>query len=824
MRKILFIVAVFATFCFSTQAQTITPISAIQYISPANLATGNDLSAKNGDTLWIKGVCTFNPCNYSQSGASGYPNRLATFLMDTAGGAWNGIEVMLDPAAVGMGTDKDSVNALDNYVGFISNFQQGFLVKCQGIVKDFSGNSQFSLIKTPSVLVGPVNIPSPKVVTIDTFEKLNNTTSLQDIQMTSGEKYEGTYVQINNPIITNVNPSYSVSGLNGGTRYRYDIKDGAGNTMTVQDNFSGVFCNTKYDMYCTGNNSANPVSNTPTVYTGYSNGSVITYIRGFIGQYLNTNTGVKYYTIAPLQMSDIGTQTFAPPVISNLKINPGNPTPTQSVTVTADVVDDSSVASVQCFYVQGLSSHSWTALTMNLTSGTTYKATIPATVTDSVYVKYYIKAVDNFGHTSYYPDTMATNSYYLSIQRTINKISDIQGRAFSNGKSIYVTDTLKNINITGVVMATQQSDDLGLVTIQDGTNKFSGIALSDGAVANLHRGEKINITSAVVNEVNGTSLNSPSGMTTLSNPTYTIVSTNNKLYQPITNLNMDTIHANRSFYAEPYEAMLIGFKNIVVADTNPDYVAPPATYSNFGEWAVDTTVTAFGVRCDDLSNDIPSNFNTDSLHVGQSLCYINGVLQYAHSNWKILPRNRTDICSFHTDYSKRINSFSINTATGSIVQTTNPATIAVAMPAGTTVTALTPALTFLGAFVSPSPNLPQDFTNPVTYTVYAPDSSSKAYVVTVSVASGINNINNLEGMQLYPNPSQNMVHVILPQNIVDSKTIVSIKSLTGVQLAAYEFENKTDCAISISNLASGLYFLEAENGNSKKVMKMSVVH
>ncbi len=824
MHKILFALAILVSFCFSTQAQTITPIDSIQYIKPSDLAIGNDLSYKNNDTLWIKGVCMFNPCNYSQSGGLGYPQRLATFLMDTAGGAWNGLEVLLDPGAVGMTNNKDSVNALDNDVSFISNFQQGFLVKCRGIVSNATGsvdgNTQFTLVKTPSVVIGPVTPPSPVVVTIDSFEKLNNITSLQDIQMPSGEKYEGVYVQINHPFITDVSASYAVSGLNGGTRYRYDIKDAAGNLMTVQDNFSGVFCNTKYDMYCTGDNTANPVSNTPNVYTGYTNGTVITYIRGFIGQYINSTTGVRYYTLAPLQLSDVGIPTYAPPSISNLRINPGNPTPSQNVTVKADVVDDSMVATVQCFYAQGLSSHSWSSINMTLSTGTTYVGSIPATVTDSVYVKYYIKAVDNFGHTSYYPDTFATNSYYLSIQRTLNKISDIQGREFSNGKSIYVTDTLKNISITGVVMATQQGDDLGLVTIQDGTNKFSGIALSDGSVANLHRGEKINITSAIVNEVNGTSLNSATGMTTLSNPTYTIVSTNNPLFQPITNLNMDTIFANRNAYTEPYEAMLIGFKNVVVSDTNPDHV----TSTNFGEWAVDSTVTAYGVRCDDYSNDIPPTFNTDSLHVGQPLCFINGVLQYAHSNWKILPRNRADICSFHTDYEKRINSFNINSATGVIVQTSNPATIAVAMPAGTTVTALTPALTFLGEFVSPSPSLAQDFTNPVTYTVYAPDSSSKAYVVTVSVASGINTINNLEGIQLYPNPSQNVVHLILPQNILDSKTTVRLKSLAGIELAAYEFENKNDCTISVSHLASGLYFLEAENGNSKKVMKVSVMH
>ncbi len=808
MRKILFLFIAFLTLnFFGANAQTITPIDSIQQVSSANLANGIDLSYKNGDTVWIKGVCMFNPCNYAQSGSQGYPQRLSTYLVDTSGKAWRGVQVMLDPAVVGMTNNKDSVVSLDQAVGFINNFQFGTLVKCRGIVTDFDGNTQFSLIKTPSVAIGPSATPSPLIVAIDSFEKLNQSTALQDIQLPSGEKYEGTYVQINNPIITNVSTSTA-------NRYRYDIKDAAGNEMVVQDNFSGVFTNTNYDMFCTGNNG---VSNTPTPYTGYSNGTVVTYLRGFVQQYLNTSTNVKYYSIAPLQLSDIGAPTYAPPTITNIRINPGNPTPSQTVNVLADVTDDSSVAVVKCYYAFGLNSTTWQSVNMTLSSGITYSGTIPATTTDSVWVKYYIKAVDNFGHTSFSPDTLGTNNWYLSIQRPINKIADVQGRAYGNGKSIYCGDSLVGINIQGIVTATSQQDDLGLVTIQDGTNKYSGIALTGGAsVSYLHRGEKVIITAAKVNEVSGAFLTSNIGMTTLANPTFTIVSTNNALPLPITTLNMDSIHLNNSNYTEPYEAMLIGFNNVVVADTNPDHV----TNGNFGEWAVYSSVGSNGVRCDDYSNDIPSTFNTDSLTVGESLCFVNGIVQYAHGNWKMLPRNRADICGFHTVYTKLISSFNIGSTTGFVNQSAN--TISVGMPAGTIVTSLTPTILFTGMTVSPATNVAQDFTNPVAYTVTAADGTTRVYNVTVTVPNGISKVNLLDNVQLYPNPAQTAVNIVLPNNLTSNKTIVHVQSLTGVNLGNYEFSNN-NIHLSTADLADGMYLLQIENGSDKKVMKLTIM-
>lgn len=57
--------------------------------------------------------------------------------------------------------------------------------------------------------------------------------------------------------------------------------------------------------------------------------------------------------------------------------------------------------------------------------------------------------------------------------------------------------------------------------------------------------------------------------------------------------------------------------------------------------------------------------------------------------------------------------------------------ILVAVPAGTDLTKITPNITFKGVILMPSATVAQDFTQPVTYTVMAEDSTTRKYVVVV---------------------------------------------------------------------------------------------
>ena len=72
---------------------------------------------------------------------------------------------------------------------------------------------------------------------------------------------------------------------------------------------------------------------------------------------------------------------------------------------------------------------------------------------------------------------------------------------------------------------------------------------------------------------------------------------------------------------------------------------------------------------------------------------------------------------------------------GVIDEEANPKTITVTVPYGTDVTSLVPTIEHTGVSTSPASGTPQDFTNPVTYTVTAADGSTAEYEVTATIAS-----------------------------------------------------------------------------------------
>lgn len=78
-------------------------------------------------------------------------------------------------------------------------------------------------------------------------------------------------------------------------------------------------------------------------------------------------------------------------------------------------------------------------------------------------------------------------------------------------------------------------------------------------------------------------------------------------------------------------------------------------------------------------------------------------------------------------------SFANSGVTGEVNTLGNTVTLSV--PYGTDITALVPTISLSdGASVSPLSNVPQDFTNPITYTITAEDGSIQTYTVTVEVA------------------------------------------------------------------------------------------
>ena len=85
---------------------------------------------------------------------------------------------------------------------------------------------------------------------------------------------------------------------------------------------------------------------------------------------------------------------------------------------------------------------------------------------------------------------------------------------------------------------------------------------------------------------------------------------------------------------------------------------------------------------------------------------------------------------------KQITSFSFAVPPAAGIINEGAKTIAVTVPAGTDVTALVPVITISSlATVSPGSGVPQNFTNPVAYTVTAEDASTAVYTVTVTIGN-----------------------------------------------------------------------------------------
>ncbi|MCS6916221.1 MAG: T9SS type A sorting domain-containing protein [Chitinophagales bacterium] len=627
MNKQFLLLACFAGFNSATAQYPLVSIKDLQFVNDQLLAAGSDTSAYYLDTVRVEGVVTFNPCDY---GLSTTGSRVGTWLSDGSSNEWSGVHVLLDPGAIGY---TGTINDLNTAVTFIDNFQVGNKVQCTVVVSSFGlsnapvpGNTQLLLLPAASSLKGIGQpIPQPPVLTIDQFMKSDGAGG-QVLQRVTGERWEGVYVEFHNVQVVDV--SYG-TGSNSG-RIFWSIQDQNGNKMQIRD-VSGWIRNDTSDNFCTAQGSNTPQLWDITPYIG----ATLSYVRGIILEFCSSTTGCQYY-VAPRDWNDIGPVSFSAPVVSNVKLSIPVPSTSQSQTVSATITDaDGTVASATLLYSVGLGNTSFQSVPMLQSGGNTWTGVIPPQGPDSIYVNYWIKAVDNSGYVTNFPDSLATNSFYWVKNDGVNSLKDIQFNPTGSGTPFLAGKWLTNMNVEGIVMATIGFSDLGLTTIQDGPGAWNGIFLRGQNLNPLKRGDRIKITSGKVFE----SFN----VTYLDSITYLVLSSGNPLYEPYAGLSAEDIRTGVFAATEPFEGVLLGFTDIYVVNQNPD--AP----SNFGEWAVDhNTSDNIGLRCDDYSNDINFDFNLDSLSLNQKLDYLYGVLYFSFSNWKLLPRNKNDIAGYFT--------------------------------------------------------------------------------------------------------------------------------------------------------------------------------
>jgi hypothetical protein len=126
-------------------------------------------------------------------------------------------------------------------------------------------------------------------------------------------------------------------------------------------------------------------------------------------------------------------------------------------------------------------------------------------------------------------------------------------------------------------------------------------------------------------------------------------------------------------------------------------------------------------------------------HTGASINPVDGVPQNFTSpvTYTVTAANGTTKAYTVTvtvalNSAKAITDFTLAGQSGAINESAG--TIAVTVPYGTSITSIAPEITHTGASINPVDGVPQNFTNPVTYTVTAANGTTKAYTVTVTVA------------------------------------------------------------------------------------------
>lgn len=614
---------------FSQPVVSITDIN-----TPVNLANCNDTSIYYLDTVTFYAYVVTDGglsevVSSSINGANG--TRPFIWVNDTANGG-----------AVALGTGLEIIGAnwmTSQATAGITSLIEGELIKLTGVVDMFSGATQFRPLNDNALVIQSGNFPSFTPVPVAVGD-LNN--SLQVNQVTTGQPYEGLFVEIKNVTVS------IVSTFSGGTRVSFTVVDSVGNAIEISD----IFLAQKLTTWQTKN------PNSPAIMGSFVPPSVGTFFKSIKGVVEHSSNGCAGgtgfgYRIHPFDSThyEVGKAT---PSITNVSVSPSVPTSSDPITISADVQDsDGSVDSVNLFWSANpatpVSGFTKVAMTM---SGALYTATLPAQPNNTT-VRYYIAATDNDTTTSLYPRTLAgqtPNTAAIYVRDNGLSIMDVQKPIpGSNGDSPFED---QRVTVKGFVTAGFKNCDLGYVYIQDSSaTEYAGIALRGTLDINdLNRNEYVEVKGQVQESFGFTQL---------------LVDTINRLgsgfeIEPIELSPADSSEINNY---EKYESMLLKYAGPLGADLH-------VTVPNLGngEYAVSTNPNFIndGNSRRILAGRQNGTFAQSSLYVQLvadarydtvdkpmfydpivtsdtiTLKSVTGILWYAFGDFKLTPRNNND--------------------------------------------------------------------------------------------------------------------------------------------------------------------------------------
>lgn len=518
----------------------------------------------------------------------------------------------------------------------INTLVSGDTIEVIGLVTEFNpttnGETQLTPIDGGVQLLSfePGSAPEAFPIQVGWLNGNLNNDGQPTNRLTSGEKFEGNFVEIKNVTVVNVALS--------GDRVRILVKDSAENHVWIYDRFR-----------------------TQRLSNGFvppNVGDQYTSVRGLVESWKNGcdpgATTSRGYNINPFSLTHY-VKGASSPAIGNIRKNIPCPGPANPVTVSADITDDGSITSAELLYsLDGLVYQTLPATP----AGTRYSALIPGQPNGQI-VRYYFRAKDNLNNTTLMPNVPGQiPALFFTSNSEGCTIRDVQYTPYSTGRSGYTGDTL---TLQGIVTASAASDNLGYVFIQqENQNEWAGIWVNGGSlITSLAVGDKVSVTGVVEEYFGLTRLSNISNASTIASG------------QPVPQaiaVNPATLTTYDFTVNEKYEGMLVKLENPVstgnlfVVDTNADF----ALNRNNGEYRIGTDVNDPNTGCRILAGrqsstafsslnvsyvnsplwqTIDGTMNVTPVLVLPAMEFstVQGIMTYSFGNMKLLPRNNSDM-------------------------------------------------------------------------------------------------------------------------------------------------------------------------------------
>jgi hypothetical protein len=537
-----------------------------------------------------------------------------------------------------------------------NSLEAGDIISIKGTISEFPTNQMNSLTQFAPTIGEPVVIISsgnalPQIPHLQVADFKVGAAQGGKVNIFTGERYESQKVMLTDLTVTFILNSF---------RGTFTMTDANGNSISTYD-WSYHFTLDTISVDRVGNPKD----------LNYKLPAIGTKVDTIIG-YISTSSGgesVQGYRICPMYPEDVKYGGILPQVTTHRRypiIVAKDSTPL----VTAKVYKQPSSYDITgAKLVYRVNNGSWNEIAMTAKQPETdslYSATIPAqNVGDYVY--YFIKAIDaneqtgilaNSGGTTF-TDTAKGLFFYKVLDRSVKpvlSIRDVQYTPFTNGRSPYVgaVDSIGGI-ITAdtsslVIAPTNGSIGTSAWYMQSTNQPWSGIWMGgpDTIMTKLHLGDSV-VVVGTVTEFNDVTEIFPVTAAR-------IVSQNNPLPQPVV-LKTEVFGsgiANGDPGAEPYEGMLVQFRDVTVSNINPTFV-------DTMEYEVSNSSKAVIVRHDGRNtySNIPNDtlFGYTILRQGNTIGSLTGIIYYNNNRYKIVPRTNADfenVTSVRLRYNDRV--------------------------------------------------------------------------------------------------------------------------------------------------------------------------